>query len=328
MRILITGGAGFIGSHASKALAKAGHEAVVFDNLVLGNRSSVLWGPLVVGDVLDGDALDKTFRQVRPDAVMHFAASAYVGESITNPIKYYKNNVAGTISIVEAMLRHGVQTIVFSSTCATYGIPDTLPITEETEQRPINPYGYSKLVIERLLEDCGRANGLRWVALRYFNAAGADPDGEIGELHDPETHVLPLAIKAALGTAGPLEVYGTDYDTPDGTAIRDYIHVSDLASAHVRALEYMLAGGNCNAFNLGTGRSVSVRQLISAVEAVSGRTVPVRYCDRRPGDPPVLYASANKAKNILGWEPAFVDFREIVETAFRWFERQSVIAKL
>jgi UDP-arabinose 4-epimerase len=323
MRVLVTGGAGFIGSHVCKALSQAGYEPIVFDNLVYGNRDAVKWGPLVEGDILNTSDLDRAFDHHRPQAVMHFAAFAYVGESVTDPLKYYRNNINGTVSLLEAMKRHDVQSIVFSSTCATYGIPDTLPITEATPQRPINPYGYTKLVIEQALVDCARAHGLRYAALRYFNAAGADPDGEIGEKHDPETHALPLAILAALGKGKPFQVFGTDYETPDGTAVRDYIHVSDLASAHVLALRHLAAGGESGAFNLATGQGISVKQLIAAVEAASGRTVPVQYAPRRAGDPPALYASAEKARTVLGWTPRFTEITSCVATAVRWFERHS-----
>jgi UDP-glucose-4-epimerase GalE len=322
MKVLVTGGAGYIGSHACKALAQAGHEPIVYDNLVFGHRAAVKWGPLEEGDVLDGNRLDDVMRRHKPDAVVHFAAFAYVGESVQEPSKYYRNNVAGSISLLDAMKRNGVEKIVFSSTCATYGMPQSLPISEETPQNPINPYGFTKLAIEHALVDYGRAYGLQWVALRYFNAAGCDPDGELGEDHDPETHVIPLAIKAALGSGDQLSVFGTDYDTPDGTAVRDYIHVSDLASAHVKSLDYLNAGHESRAFNLATGHGTSVQQIIDAVEAVTDREVPRKYGPRRAGDPPALYASGEAARKTLGWEPEFVDIQRTVKTAADWFMRQ------
>ncbi len=322
MRILVTGGAGFIGSHACKALAAAGHEPITFDNLSTGHSDAVKWGPLVVGDLRDPDAVDRAFKAHSPDAVIHFAALAYVGDSVREPLRYYNGNVSGSVSLLEAMHRHNVSRIIFSSTCATYGVPDKLPITEETPQRPINPYGRTKLAIEWLLADCAAAYGLQWVALRYFNAAGADADGELGERHDPETHALPLAILAALDGKRCFDVFGEDYDTLDGSAVRDYIHVSDLADAHVKALDHLVRGGANGAFNLATGQGVSVKQLVDAVERATGRRANVRYAPRRAGDPPALFASAAKARDVLGWVPAFSDFDRTVATAVRWFERQ------
>lgn len=318
-RVLVVGGAGYVGSHACKALARAGYEPVVYDNLVFGHADAVKWGPLEIGDIRDGEGLDKVFAQYRPDVVMHFAAFAYVGESVADPSKYYNNNVSGTISLLDAMRRNEVGRIVFSSTCATYGIPQSLPITEETPQAPINPYGYSKLVMERVLADYERAYGLKWAAMRYFNAAGCDPEGELGERHDPETHVIPLAILAALGTGPRFQVFGTDYDTPDGTAIRDYIHVSDLASAHVSAIPYLVGDNPSRAFNLATGRGTSVIELLRAVERATGWPVPADHSPRRAGDPPALYAVAQRAQELLGWSPEYPDIDEIVATAARWF---------
>jgi UDP-arabinose 4-epimerase len=322
MRILVTGGAGYIGSHACKALSRAGYEPVVYDNLSSGHRSAVKWGPVVEGDIRDGAALDRAFHDWKPVMVMHFAAHAYVGESVHDPLKYYENNIGGTQSLLSAMKRNQVGAIIFSSTCATYGIPETTPIDETAPQRPINPYGFTKLVVERMLADCAAAHGLSWCALRYFNAAGADPEGELGEEHDPETHVIPLALQAALGSRPAFQVFGTDYDTPDGTAIRDYIHVSDLADAHVKAATYLLDGGKSDAFNLATGKGVSVKELVHAVERATGRKVPTEYGPRRAGDPPVLFAVAQKAADVLGWHPAFVSIDDTVATAARWFERQ------
>jgi UDP-arabinose 4-epimerase len=322
MRILVTGGAGYIGSHACKALARAGFEPVVFDNLTSGHAKAVKWGPLVKGDIRDGAALDRAFQEWTPIMVMHFAAHAYVGESVQDPLKYYENNIGGTHSILAAMKRNGVNAMIFSSTCATYGIPQTVPIDETAPQNPINPYGFTKLAVERMLSDCATAYGLTWCALRYFNAAGADPEGELGEQHDPETHVIPLALQAALGIRAGFQVFGTDYDTPDGTAVRDYIHVSDLADAHVKAVDYLLSGGKSDAFNLATGNGVSVKQLVDAVERSTGRKVPLEYGPRRAGDPPILFAIAEKAADALGWRPTFTSIDDTVSTAAAWFQRQ------
>jgi UDP-arabinose 4-epimerase len=322
MRILVTGGAGYIGSHACKALSRAGYEPIVFDNLSSGHASAVKWGPLAQGDIRDGAALDQAFHAFKPVMVMHFAAHAYVGESVHDPLKYYENNIGGTQSLLAAMKRNQVNSIIFSSTCATYGIPETVPIDEAAPQNPINPYGFTKLVVERMLADCAAAHGLSWCALRYFNAAGTDPEGELGEDHDPETHVIPLALQAALGSRSSFQVFGTDYDTPDGTAVRDYIHVSDLADAHVKAVTYLLKGGKSDAFNLATGKGVSVKELVRAVERATGRKVPAQFGPRRAGDPPVLFAVAQKAADVLGWRPAFVSIDDTVASAARWFERQ------
>jgi UDP-arabinose 4-epimerase len=320
MKILVTGGAGYIGSHACKALMKAGHEPVVYDNLSTGHRDAVRWGPIEIGDILDHERLEATFASHRPDMVMHFAALAYVGESVTSPDKYYHVNVCGTLSLLQAMRRHGTSAIVFSSSCATYGIPNDLPIAEGTPQFPINPYSFTKLAAERMLSDFEHAYGIRWVALRYFNAAGADPDGELGERHDPETHAIPLAIKAALGAGPPFSVFGTDYQTPDGSAVRDYVHVSDLGQAHARAIDYLANGGDSVALNLGTGVGTSVLEIIDAVAAATCRVVPVMRAKRRTGDPPILYAVADRARQTIGWEPLFTSIGETVRTAARWFD--------
>lgn len=319
MKILVTGGAGYIGSHTCKALARAGHTPIVFDNLSSGHADAVLWGPLHVGDILDPAALDAAFVSHRPQAVIHFAALAYVGESILDPARYYRVNITGTQILLDAMRRHGVAHIVLSSSCATYGTPAALPIVEDTPQQPINPYGFTKLAIERMAADYQRAYCLHWIALRYFNAAGADPDGELGERHDPETHAIPLAIGAALGTAPPFSVMGSNYPTADGSAVRDYVHVADLADAHVRAMTHLEMGGASAAFNLSTGHGTSVLQLIDAVATATGRHVPRIYANRRPGDPPALYAKAERAAQVLGWQPHFVDIIPIVDTAVRWF---------
>ncbi|PZA06822.1 MULTISPECIES: UDP-glucose 4-epimerase GalE [unclassified Meiothermus] len=322
MRVLVVGGAGYIGSHTAKALHQAGYTPVVFDNLSMGHRWAVKWGPLVEADLGDQPAIVRALEDHRIEAVVHFAANAYVGESMQNPAKYFRNNVVGTLNLLEAMHQAGVRQVVFSSSCATYGLPQRLPIPEEHPQDPINPYGESKLMGEKMLRWFGECHGLRWVSLRYFNAAGADPEGELGEVHDPETHLIPLVIEAVLGKRPPVQVFGTDYPTPDGTAIRDYIHVTDLAEAHVRALQYLQDGGASTALNLGTGKGHSVREVIRMVEAVSGRAVPFTLAPRRPGDPPELVADAAKAERVLGWR-AGRSFEDIVETAWRWHSRPS-----
>jgi UDP-glucose-4-epimerase GalE len=321
--ILIVGGAGYIGSQTAKRVARAGLRPVVFDNLVYGHEWAVKWGPLVRGDLADGAQIRRVLEENRITAVVHFAAYAYVGESVANPRKYYRNNVVGTINLLDAMLDAGVRDIVFSSTCATYGDPTRVPIDESHPQSPVNPYGDTKLAIERVLAWYQRAYGLRFAALRYFNAAGADPDGELGEDHDPETHLIPLAIQAALG-GKPLEIYGTDYATADGTAIRDYIHVQDLADAHVAALEALRGGASRLFVNLGTGRGHSVREVIAAVEKVSGRKVSAREAGRRAGDPPALVADARLAAEVLGWKARIPDLETIVEHAWRWRQKRSV----
>ena len=319
--VLVTGGAGYVGSHACKALASAGYRPVVYDNLSRGHREAVRWGPLVEGDLHDLPGLAAALRAHKVTAVMHFAALAYVGESMADPETYYRNNVGGTLALLGAMREAGVATIVFSSTCAVYGAPEHLPIRETTAAAPLNPYGETKLAIERALHWYAAAYGTRYLALRYFNAAGADPDGEIGENHEPETHLIPLVVRAALGRGDPVEIYGTDYPTPDGTAIRDYIHVSDLADAHLRALGHLAAGGDNAALNLGTGSGCSVRQVIAAVERVGGWTVPHREVARRPGDPPELVADPALALSRLGWQPRHSDLDTIIGTALAWETR-------
>lgn len=318
MRVLVTGGAGYVGSHAAKALACSGFQPVVLDNMAAGHSWAVRWGPMVVGDLANIGLLQRILREYQVEAVIHFAANAYVGESVDDPRKYFRNNVANTMNLLEAMLDTGVRYFVFSSSCAVYGIPKTIPIPEDHALCPVNPYGDSKLFVERMLHWNGKAYGLRWMALRYFNAAAADPGGEIGEQHEPETHLIPLAIQAALGQRSFLEIYGTDYATPDGTAIRDYVHVMDLAEAHVLGLKHLCNGGKNVALNLGTGRGHSVREVILAVERVSGRRVPVRETSRRPGDPPVLVADARKAADVLGWQPQYTDLDSIVKGAWQW----------
>ncbi len=318
MKILVTGGAGYIGSHTAKALARAGYEPIVLDNLSEGHRWAVKWGPLIEGDLADRELLREALATYRVEAAIHFAANAYVGESVINPRKYFRNNVANTLNLLEALVDAGVRRMVFSSTCATYGIPAEVPITEDQIQLPINPYGESKRFVERALAWFGKAYGLGWMALRYFNAAGADEAGELGEDHYPETHLIPLAIQCALGERPYLDVYGTDYPTPDGTPLRDYIHVSDLAEAHVLALRHLLAGGKNAALNLGTGRGRSVQEVITAVERVSGRRIDVRETARRVGDPPILVADSTRAHRVLGWKPRLSTLEKIVETSWEW----------
>ncbi len=318
MRVLITGGAGYIGSHTAKLLPRAGHKPVTFDNLSTGHRSAVRWGPLVEGDLDDGDLLRDAIRRHRIEAVIHFAASAYDGESMSDPRKYFRNNFVNTLQLLDAMVDTGVERIVYSSSCATYGVPDDVPITEASPQRPINPYGESKLFAERALRWYGTAYDLRWVTLRYFNAAGADPEGELGENHDPETHLIPLVMQAALGRRRHIDILGTDYPTPDGTAIRDYVHITDLADAHLRALSYLMNGGESAALNLSTGQGHSIHDVISEVERVSSFGVPVALAPRRAGDPPVLVGDPRRAKEVLGWEPRHSSLESIVATAWDW----------
>jgi len=321
MKVLVTGGAGYIGSHTCKSLAAAGYVPVVLDNLVSGHRSSVRWGPFIEGDIADRQLVAAILRDYSIEAVIHFAAYAYVGESMHSPAKYFENNVTGTLSLLEAMRESGTARIVFSSTCATYGIPSCLPIDESHLQRPVNPYGESKLFVERALQWYEQAYGLRSVALRYFNAAGADPDLEIGEEHDPETHLVPLVIQTALGLRNHIDIYGRDFDTPDGTAIRDYIHVTDLADAHVRAVRHLIGGSDSLRLNLGTGKGHSVLEVIKAVEAHSGVAVTSRNCPRRAGDPAELVANAALANKVLGWRPVLSSLPDIVATAWQWHER-------
>jgi UDP-glucose-4-epimerase GalE len=322
MRVLVTGGAGYIGSHTAKALAAAGHLPVSLDTVERGHRTAVRWGPLVEADLGDRTALEAALSEQHVDAVIHFAAYAYVGESMTHPDRYFRNNAVGTLNLLEAMRERGLRTIVFSSSCATYGYPRHVPMAEDEVQLPVNPYGESKLISERMLAWFARAYGFAATALRYFNAAGADPTGEIGERHDPETHLIPLAIGAARGRRPPLEIYGSDYATADGTAVRDYVHVADLADAHVRALEQPAAPGALRAYNLGGGRGASVREVVATVEQVGGRPVPRVEVARRPGDPPVLVAEIGLAHRELGWRPRRSGLDLIVHDAWNWHTAQ------
>ena len=303
MKICVTGGAGYIGSHTCKALARAGHEVIVYDNLSTGHRKFVRWGDFEHGDIRDTQRLRQCFRRYRPEGVIHFAASASVGESVENPGKYFSNNVAGTLSILEAMRDEDVPAIVVSGTCAVYGQPDTVPIEESCPKNPINPYGASKLFMERMLADFATAHGLRWTSLRYFNAAGSDPDGETGELHFPETHLIPRIIFAALGNIDAVDIFGDDYPTPDGTCIRDYIHVDDLADAHILAVARLLNGGDSLAMNLGTENGTSVLEIIKGLERLAANSIPTRVAPRRAGDPASLVANSSLAAQKLGWRP-------------------------
>ncbi len=319
--ILVTGGAGYIGSHACKALGGAGYLPVAYDNLSRGHRELVRWGPLEEGELSDSRRLGEVLRKHRPIAVMHFAAFTYVGESVRQPLLYYANNVGGALSLLAAMQEAGVDTIVFSSTAAVYGDPRRVPLSEQDPRQPVNPYGRGKRLIEELLEDQAAARGLRHASLRYFNAAGADQGGETGEWHQPETHLIPLVLQAALGQGPPLVLYGDDYDTPDGTCIRDYVHVSDLAQAHLLALEALRAGRPGGAFNLGSGEGYSVHEVIQACRRVTGRSIPVTIGPRREGDPPRLVADATRAREQLGWRPVASDLEIIVRTAWTWHRR-------
>jgi UDP-glucose 4-epimerase len=323
--ILVTGGSGYIGSHAVLSMQRRGYRVIILDNLVCGHRDlveSVLKTELIVGNTGDRPLLDQIFRDYAIDAVMHFAAYTYVGESVTEPDKYYRNNVVGTLTLLEAMVAAGIKSFVFSSTCATYGEPEEIPIREENPQNPISPYGTSKLMIEWILKDFERAYGLQSVIFRYFNAAGADPDGNLGEDHRPETHLIPLVLMAALGLRESIAVFGNDYATPDGTCVRDYIHVSDLADAHVLGLEYLLAGGKTDVFNLGNGNGFSVQEVIDAARVVTGKEIKTIAAERRPGDPPTLVGSSEKARQILGWQPQYADLTTILSHAWVWHQKR------
>ncbi len=316
--VLVTGGAGYVGSHACKGLARHGYVPVTVDNLARGHREAVRWGPLVEADIRDRGALERAFAVHRPVAVLHFAAFTYVGESVGAPADYYGNNLQGTLSLLDTMRGAGCEVLVFSSTCATYGAPRASPIAETHPQQPVNPYGWSKLMSEQFIRDYARAYRLRYATLRYFNAAGADREGEIGEHHDPETHLIPLAIGAALDHARSLAIYGTDYPTPDGTAVRDYVHVDDLAEVHVLALRALVSGRPSMELNVGTGHGYSVREVVREVERATGSRIDARTAPRRAGDPPALVADTALATSTLGWTPRRSDLESIVATALRW----------
>lgn len=317
MKILVTGGAGYIGSHTVKRLLERNHEVTVYDNLSMGHQQSVPRDILVTGDLKDIDQLDQLLLSRQIEAVIHFAANAYVGESVIHPSKYYVNNLLNSINLLERVRRLGIQKLVFSSTCATYGVPPQVPITEETPQQPINPYGNSKLAFEKMLADYAQPYQIGFAALRYFNAAGAAPDGTIGEDHDPETHLIPLVLQTALGQRPQIEIFGTDYPTPDGTCVRDYIHVDDLAQAHILAVE-KLEPGQAMKYNVGVGKGFSVREVIRTAEEVTGKPIPVKESPRRAGDPPELVASSDKIRAELGWSPKYTDLKPIIETAWNW----------
>jgi len=321
--ILVTGGAGYIGSHAVLALKQGGYNVVILDNLVYGHRDiveNVLDVELIVGDTTDRALLDRIFAEHDILAVMHFAAYIAVGESVTDPGKYYQNNVHGTLTLLEAMIAANIKRFVFSSTCAIYGIPQEIPITETHPKNPISPYAFSKLMVEQILQDFGTAHGLKSSIFRYFNASGAHPDGGLGEDHSPETHLLPLILFAAMGRRDNIAIFGTDYDTPDGTCIRDYVHVCDLASAHVLGLKYLLDGGETDVFNLGNGNGFSVSQAIAIAQQVTGQSITAVIKDRRPGDPPILVGSAQKARTLLGWEPKYPELTDILTHAWQWHQ--------
>jgi UDP-glucose-4-epimerase GalE len=320
-RVLITGGAGYIGSHAAKLLRQAGREPIVFDDLSCGHAHAVRWGPLVRGDIRDAEALRSAIRQYKPDAVMNFAARIEVGEGEKNPAHFYDNNVQGALNLMRVMLEEGVASLVFSSTCAIYGDPERLPLTEDLPKRPVSVYGRSKWMVEQMLEDVSRAHGLKFAALRYFNAAGADSDGEIGEEHEPETHLIPNALKAAMGLGGPMKLFGNDYPTPDGTCIRDFVHVTDLAEAHLLAADRLHAGSDNLQLNLGTGEGRTVLEVLRSIEKATGRPVPHAISPRRPGDAVALYSDASKVKSVLGWMPKLSDIDTIVSTAWNFHKR-------
>jgi UDP-glucose-4-epimerase GalE len=320
--VLVTGGAGYVGSHCAKALASAGYRVTTVDSLIHGHADFVKWGPFVAGDIRDGDFLRRIFLENSFEAVVHFAALAYVGESVVSPELYYDANVGGTLSLLNAMREANVRRLVFSSTCAVYGIPSSLPITEDSPLSPINPYVFTKLVCEKMMEDFDKAHGLKSARLRYFNAAGADPDGDIGEDHSPETHLIPSTIFAGLGIGPALKIFGSDYPTQDGTAVRDYVHVCDLASAHVKALDYLMQGGDSLAVNLGTGRGVSVREIVEGVEAIMNRKVPFELSPARAGDPPILVADPTLASTKLNWLAERSDLGEILRDAIGWHRKR------
>lgn len=321
--ILVTGGAGYIGSHANKELNQEGYKTVVLDNMTYGHEDFLKWGDAEKLDLADLDALRSVFKNYPIKAVMHFAAFTYVGESVEDPQKYYLNNLRNTLNLLQVMNEFNIKMLVFSSTCATYGNPLKIPIAEDHPQNPINPYGRGKLMVEQIMRDYSLAYGLKYASLRYFNAAGADPDCEVGERHDPETHLIPLILDAALGKREDIKIFGTDYDTPDGTCIRDYIHVTDLADAHIRALRYLESGGKSEVFNLGNGNGFSVREVIEKAREITGCAIEATETDRRPGDPPILIGSSEKAIKILGWEPKYDDLGQIISSAWEWHKKDN-----
>ena len=326
-KVLVTGGAGYIGSHACKALSASGFTPVTYDNLEVGHRWAVKWGPLETGDLADLPRLTQVMARHRPAAVLHFAGYAYVGESVSDPMKYYRNNIGGALNLLTAMIESDVRHLIFSSSCTTYGTPNTIPLSEDHPQQPDSPYGFSKFMIERILADCREGHGIQSVSLRYFNASGADPDGDTGEDHDPETHIIPRALMAASGELDHLDIFGTDYPTPDGTCIRDYVHVSDLAEGHVSALRLLLDGRTPPSLNLGLGKGYSVREVVAAVQKVTGRQVTVQEAGARPGDNAILVADGSLARRILGFNPRFTNLEDIVGTAWDWFRQHRSVQK-
>lgn len=324
MKILVTGGAGYIGSHIVKTLGEKGHDIVVYDNLSYGHKWALLYGRLIVADLADRDSLDSVFKREKFDSVIHMSAYVVVDESIREPIKYYRNNFVNALNLIDTCLKNGVNTFLFSSTAAVYGIPDKVPVTEDTPLAPINPYGASKVMVERVLNDVNLSNNFRYISLRYFNVAGADPLARIGQARKDATHLITVSLRTALGRRETLNIFGTDYPTPDGTCIRDYIHVDDLADAHIFALEYLASGGESRIYNCGYGHGYSVKEVVEKVIEVTGVRFPVKNVDRRPGDPPELIADASKLKEELGWEPRHDDLEYIIKTAWEWEKKMSL----
>lgn len=324
MKILVTGGAGYIGSHIVKTLGEKGHDIVVYDNLSYGHKWALLYGRLIVADLADRDSLDSVFKREKFDSVIHMSAYVVVDESIREPIKYYRNNFVNALNLIDTCLKNGVKTFLFSSTAAVYGIPDKVPVTEDTPLAPINPYGASKVMVERVLNDVSLSNNFRYISLRYFNVAGADPLARIGQARKDATHLITVSLRTALGRREALNIFGTDYPTPDGTCIRDYIHVDDLADAHILALEYLASGGESRIYNCGYGHGYSVKEVVEKVIEVTGVRFPVKNVDRRPGDPPELIADASKLREELGWEPRHDDLEYIIKTAWEWEKKMSL----
>lgn len=320
MNVLVAGGAGYIGSHVCKMLTRKGYNVIIYDNLSHGYEFLAKYGKFILGDIGDKRQLDLVFKNYKIDVVMHFCAYIEVGESVQNPRKYYVNNLYHAINLFDTMLENGVNKLIFSSTAAVYGMPENVPIDEEEPKNPINPYGRTKWMIEQVLKDYSNAHGFKYVAFRYFNAAGADPEGELGEAHEPETHLIPLVLDAALGIRKSIKIFGTDYPTPDGTCIRDYIHVNDLATAHIKGIEYLMNGNESNYFNLGNGTGFSVREIIDTVKKVTGKNFEVEEVERRPGDPAILIAKSDKARKILNWTPEY-GIEDIVKHAWEWHKK-------